>query len=87
MVVKDAGGHNELDANAMGPGARVVQGRPELGYSTINARAETVASKPAFRKPLATQRCLVPATGYFEWMAASEHQGTKGSQAKQPYRI
>jgi putative SOS response-associated peptidase YedK len=41
----------------------------------INARVETVADKPAFRRAFAARRCLVPADGYFEWYA------------KQPYFI
>ena len=35
-------------------------------YKTINAKAETVAKLPTFRKPLRTKRCIVPATGFFE---------------------
>lgn len=48
-------------------------------YRMINARAETVASKPAFRTPFRKRRCLVPADGYFEWKA--------GPDRKQPYFI
>ena len=40
---------------------------PKVGYKTINARAEDIQNKPVFRKPIRTQRCLVPATGFFEW--------------------
>jgi putative SOS response-associated peptidase YedK len=35
-------------------------------YKTINAKAETVAALPSFRKPFRHQRCLVPATGFYE---------------------
>ena len=38
-----------------------------IGSRMINARMETVAEKPAFRKAFATRRCLLPADGYFEW--------------------
>ncbi|HSS64856.1 MAG TPA: SOS response-associated peptidase [Gammaproteobacteria bacterium] len=48
-------------------------------YRMINARAETVEKKPAFRTPFRRRRCLVPADGYFEWKA--------GPQRKQPYFI
>lgn len=40
---------------------------PTIGYRMINARAETVADKPAFRRPLQRQRCLIPADGFYEW--------------------
>jgi putative SOS response-associated peptidase YedK len=52
---------------------------PKIGYSTINARAETVATKPSFREAFKKRRCLVVADGFYEW------QKTDGQ--KQPYLI
>ena len=39
----------------------------KVGYSTINARAEEAASKPAYREALKKRRCLVPADAFYEW--------------------
>ena len=39
----------------------------KMSYSTINARAEEVASKPAYREALKKRRCLVPADAFYEW--------------------
>ena len=51
----------------------------KLGARMINARGETVASKPSFRAAFKRRRCLVPADGYFEWQ--------KTDDGKQPFYI
>ncbi len=51
------------------------------GARMINARAETVAVKPAFRSAFARRRCLIPADGYYEWQAAADRK------VKQPFYI
>ena len=42
---------------------------PDSRYSMINARAETVNSKPAYRNAFKHRRCLIPAEGFYEWKA------------------
>jgi putative SOS response-associated peptidase YedK len=48
-----------------------------IGYRMINARSETVATKPAFREAVKSRRCLIPTDGFFEWR--------KEGSLKQPY--
>ncbi|GKU78518.1 SOS response-associated peptidase [Paenibacillus sp. L3-i20] len=52
---------------------------PKVGFSMINARAETAATKPAFKEPFLRKRCLLPADSFYEWKVTS--------QGKQPMRI
>jgi putative SOS response-associated peptidase YedK len=52
----------------------------KIFYSTINAMAESVATKPAFRDAFKRRRCLVPADGFYEWQK-------RDGNTKQPYRI
>mgnify|MGYP000235861797 CR=1 FL=1 len=52
---------------------------PTDGPLLINARAETIADKPAFREAARARRCLIPASGFFEW--------TKGESGKEPWYI
>ncbi|MCW2845745.1 MAG: hypothetical protein JWN22_3661 [Nocardioides sp.] len=59
---------------------------PSIGNRMINARMETVAEKPAYKRAFAKRRCLLPADGYFEWYPTS--QLTKsGKPRKQPFFI
>jgi putative SOS response-associated peptidase YedK len=51
----------------------------KIGFSTINAMAETVATKPVFREAFLRRRCLVPVDNFYEW--------EKIGKERQPYAI
>jgi putative SOS response-associated peptidase YedK len=48
-----------------------------VAFKTINARSETVATTASFREPFKSQRCLIPADGFYEWK--------RNGKMKQPY--
>ncbi len=52
---------------------------PNIGYKMINARAETLKEKSAYKKLIARNRCLVPISGFYEWK--------QKKKKKQPYYI
>lgn len=83
-----APGQNVLAAKVAGNGERVLTTmhwglipvwakEKKTGYSMINARAETVAEKPAFKRAFRQRRCLIAADGFYEWK--------KEGSEKQPY--
>lgn len=82
LAIVEEGGERYLDSFFWGlvpSWARDVK----IGSRMINARAETLAEKSAFKKPFATRRCLVPADGFYEWRKLDSSK----KPAKQPMFI
>ena len=87
-VVADADGHREVQAFQWGL-IPVWAKEARIGSKMINARAETVASKPAFKGVFKKHRCIIPMDGFYEWAPGVEGGPlTKaGKPAKRPHFI
>ncbi|MGY4771219.1 SOS response-associated peptidase [Kribbella sp. CWNU-51] len=59
---------------------------PKIGNRLINARAETVHEKPAFRRAFKSRRLLIPVDGFYEWFP-TQQLGKSGKPLKQPFYI
>ena len=63
---------------------------PDSRYNMINAKAETIEQKPAYKNAFRRRRCLIPCDGFYEWHAVPEQKSEQSSEikiAKQPYYI
>ena len=58
-----------------------------VGNRMINARAETLLDKPAYRRAALARRCLVPADGWYEWQLSPTEKDAKGKPRKQPFFV
>lgn len=78
VIVAESSGARRVTVAAWGLAPHRPGGRPFLAF---NARAESLTERPTFRPLVARSRCLVPASGWYEWTAVP------GSKAKQPWYI
>lgn len=70
---------SKASAPAHAPYLRPVGKDSKISSHLINARAETLTEKPSFKNAYRHRRCLIPATGFFEWQATTN--------GKRPYHI
>jgi len=75
-------GHRELVRMRWGLVPRWAKD-PAIGSKLINARGETLAEKPSFRTAYRRHRCLLPANGFYEWMAVADGDHPR----KQPVHV
>lgn len=78
-VVRNQGDHNRVDLLKWGLVPAWAKD-PGIGSQMINARAESVTEKPAFRHALKYRRCIVPVSGFYEWQHDGDHH-------KQPWLV
>ena len=74
--VRHIGDHNNLDFLKWG---LVPSWTKEITHTPINALSETVSEKPMFAHALKYNRCIIPASGFYEWLPKGDH--------KQPYYV
>ncbi len=60
---------------------------PAIGDKQINARAESVAERPAYHRAFRKRRCIVPADAFYEWKAPTETPASPRRPAKVPYAV
>ncbi len=87
-VVADEDGDRRVEAFQWGL-VPVWAKEAKIGAKMINARAETLAEKPAYKGVFKKHRCLIPMDGFYEWQAGTEGGPVtaKGKPAKQPMFI
>ena len=90
-VMQHAGAVREVRAMRWGlvpawwkPGVDPGTGKPRRMPSWHNARADRLAGAPSWRGPFAKHRAIIPAAGYYEWLA---EQDADGNDIKQPYYV
>lgn len=71
IVIRQRDGGREADYLRWGLVPHWSRG-PKAGQPMINAKAETLAEKPAFHSLLAGKRCLIPADGFYEWRTGAD---------------
>ena len=74
VVALDAAGHRAIRLHRWGLVPSWAWADPAAAARAINARVETVVKLPTFRAAFARRRCLVPATGFYEWQKAGKHK-------------
>jgi putative SOS response-associated peptidase YedK len=71
MVRQDVSGQRELVSVNWGLIPSWAED-PSISHSLINARGETVAEKPSFRAAFKHRRCIIPISGFYEWLRVPE---------------
>ncbi len=78
-VIRDLAGERRLDQIRWGLVPAWAKSLTDVKHNLFNARAETAAEKPSFRSAFKSRRCLMPASGFYEWRTVDG--------VKQPYYI